>query len=188
MLKVHVPKIKLSDQQIEEICNEIEHQWLYLLMTRAVFNNAYFPTHNSYSSPSFYTNRKIEFKVSLPEDKSEAFQKGATGLKNWLNQNYVIRLYGVLEKYQILYSGHKAYKNSLMILLFELRPKIGAHSSGRKPSDRKHLRKATRMINDLFKKDRELNIDEVEHYALPLDSVLEPMKNQAIQFVRSLRA
>lgn len=53
--------------------------------------------------------------------------------------------------------------------------------------NKKHLKKATRMINKLFKKDKEFNVDEVEHYALPIDSVLEPVKNQVVDFVNSLR-
>jgi hypothetical protein len=179
-----VDKIKLKEHQVSEICNEIEHQWLYLLMTRAVFPS-YFPQNETYKSPSFYAKEGFSFTVKLPEKKSKSFRKGADGLTNWHNQNYVIRLYGLLEKYQILYSGRLAYNNKLMILLYELRPKIGAHSSGRKAHDKKHLRKATDLINELFDKDVDANA--VQHYSLPVDSVLLPMKEMAIEFVKGLQ-
>jgi hypothetical protein len=187
MIKREPARISLSTEQVDEICNEIEHQWLYLLMVRAVFNNIHFPKDSSYTSPGFYTQRGIGFRISIPY-RTEVFNKAALGLKNWLNQNYVIRLYGILEKHHILYFGRKVYRDPLMILLYELRPKIGAHSSGRKPSDKKHLRKATRIINELFMTTVKLKLDEVEHYALPIDHVLEPMKKKAIEFVRSLKS
>ena len=153
-------------------------------MTRAVFP-ADFPKYEMYDSPTFYSRLGLKFKISLPENKSREFIKGAEGLSNWLNQNYVIRLYGLLEKYKIMYSGRKAYDNKLMILLYELRPKIGAHSSGRSATDRGHLKKATGLINELF--DRTIDSNQVQHYMLPVDTVLAPMKEMAIQFVKSLK-
>lgn len=179
-----IERIKLTEDQIDEICSEIEHQWLYLLMTRAVFPS-YFPSHNTYKSPPFYSRLGLKFTVTLPERKTAAFKRGAEGLTNWLNQNFVIRLYGLLERYHIMYSGRKGYKNELMILLYELRPKIGAHSSGRLANDRKHLRMATELINKLFNKD--IVVEDVQHYSLPVDSVLSPMKDMAIGFVKSLK-
>ena len=185
-----VEKITLPKEQVSEICSEIETQWLYLVMARAVFR-ADFPEKDNYESPEFYQRHEIVFSIKLPEKKSKNFLLAAKGIKLWLNQNYVIRLYGTLEKYRILYSGRKAYGNKVMILLYELRPKIGAHSAGCPPSDkegRKHLIKATKLTNELFKRDREFLPGDVKHYDLPLDSVLQPMKDQAIEFVRSLEA
>jgi hypothetical protein len=177
-----VEKIKLTSDQISEICDEIEHQWLYLLMTRAVFP-ADFPMYETYESPLFYSRLGLKFKVTLPE-KTDLFRRGSDGLTNWLNQNFVIRLYGILEKYRILYLGRKSYNNKLMILLYELRPKIGAHSSGRSVPNKAHLRKATEIINELF--DKDIDSDQVQHYMLPVDTVLAPMKELAIKFVKSL--
>jgi hypothetical protein len=184
-----IENVKLTPNQVWEICDEIEDQWLYLVMTRAVFR-ADFPAVNKFKSPSFYQQYEIVFNVSLPTVKSKNFKRAAAGIKNWHNQNYVIRLYGILEKYQIMYAGRKLYDSQLMKLIYELRPKIGAHSAGRKPRDPdglKHLRKATRLINEIFKPKKEFNIDEVKHYSLPLDAVLEPMKNKAQAFVKSLK-
>ena len=95
----------------------------------------------------------MKFKISLPEGKSDQFKKGADGL---------------LEKYKIMYSGRKGYNNKLMILLYELRPKIGAHSSGRTPTNRAQLRIATDLINELF--DKEIDSNQVQHYMLSIDS------------------
>jgi hypothetical protein len=181
----NIKKIELTDDQVSEVCDEIEHQWLYLLMTRAVFP-VDFEKLETWYSPDFYRNLGLNFKVCLPEGKSETFRKGAEGLAHWQNQNYVIRLYGILEKHGIMYSGRKAYKNKLLILLYELRPKIGAHSSGRSAANKAHLRKATELINELFNQNVDLN--QVRNYDLSVDAVLQPMTKMAVQFVQNLRS
>lgn len=134
----------------------------------------------------------IQFNIEIVTPNTPNFRLAAQGLKSWHNKNYVIRLYGVLEKYQIMYSGRKAYNSELMELIYLLRPKVGAHSSGQKPHDgdgKKELRKATRLINKLFPRadGKEYDVAKVEDYWLPIDGVLEKMKNQAIDFVRSLK-
>jgi len=191
-MKLPIKEIQLSDKQVEEVCNEIEHQWLYLVMTRAVFSNAHFPDQTKYVSPNFYFRYGIRFSVEILTPDTPNFKVASSGLKSWHNKNYVIRLYGILEKYQIMYSGRKAYKNELMDLIYCLRPEIGAHGSGRKPDDGKSkskLRKATRLINKLFPREdgTKYEVSTVEDYWLPIDGVLEKMKDQAIEFVRSLK-
>lgn len=187
-----IKRIQLSDTQIEEVCSEIEHQWLYLVITRAVFSNKDFPKEVKYVSPNFYSERGIQFSIEILTPDTANFKRAAAGLKSWHNKNYVIRLYGILEKYQIMYSGRKAFNNELMDLIYCLRPEIGAHGSGRKPGDGKSknkLRKATRLINKLFPREdgTKYEVSTIEDYWLPIDGVLEKMKDQAIEFVRSLK-
>lgn len=191
-IKLPVERIQLSSEQIEEVCNEIEHQWLHLVITRAVFANAHFPHNRKYVSPYFYLEKEIQFRIEILTPDSPNFKLAASKLSSWHNKNYVIRLYGILEKYQILYSGRKAYNSELMELIYCLRPEIGAHGSGRKPSDsrsRAKLRKATRLINELFPRDdgQEYDANTVQDYWLPIDGVLEKMKDKAIGFVKSLK-
>ena len=192
-IKLPVKKVALTEEQVTEICEEIEHQWLHLLTTRAVFTNKHFPNSDEYESGGFYISRGIHFRVKILK-RSLNFIRGAGGLSNWHNKNYVIRLYGILEKYQVLYSGRKAYNSELMELIYCLRPEVGAHGSGRRvkatDSDGKRkLRKATRLINKLFPQDngKEYDVETVQDYWLPIDGVLEKMKYMSIEFVKSLR-
>lgn len=79
-----------------------------------------------------------------------------------------------------------------MELIYYLRPEIGAHGSGRKPMDRegkRRLKKATLLINKLFPKDdgTEYEVSTVKDYWLPIDGVLEKMKVQVVDFVKSLK-
>lgn len=191
-IKLPVVKVRLSSEQIDEVCKEIEHQWLHIVITRAVFTNKHFPHERKYVSPGFYSNKGIQFNIEILTPETQNFKLGASGLNSWHNKNYVIRLYGILEKYQILHSGRKAYKNELMDLMYCLRPEIGAHGTGRRPRDgdgKRRLRKATALINKLFPSEdgTEYDLKQVQDYWLPIDGVLEKMKDQAIEFVKSLK-
>ena len=173
----------LSEQEIEEICIEIETQWEYHLMTRAIFYSK-FPEDNKYESPLFYSSYGFSFKIELPENKTESFNRASKGIGVWLNQNYVIRLFGILNSKGILKHG-KENNSEIIILIDTLRNNIGAHSTGRRVSEKNNLKKATLLINKLFK--RNINLDGVEHYILSVDSVLEPMKNQAIEYIKNMK-
>lgn len=118
--------MQLTIEKIKEICLEIDLQWDYHLMTRAVFDSR-FPKRQEYGSAGLYRNNGIEFYIKLPEKKTARFEKAAEGIALWLNQNYVIRLYGILDSYQI----NKHQPNSDIIRLIKMmRNNIGAHSTG----------------------------------------------------------
>lgn len=176
--------MKLSDKDILNICEEIELQWEYHLMSRAIFYSR-FPEKDEYNSPQFYKNHGIDFSVKLPRVKSKTFERAAQGIGIWLNQNYVIRLFGILDSKGIIAYG---IENNLKVikLIKILRNNIGAHSSGRNVSRKKELKDATKLINELF--GRTIPIEQVEYYTLSVDSVLLPMKNQAITVVKALRS
>jgi hypothetical protein len=172
----------LTKIEIEEICKEIELQWDYLLMARAIFYSK-FPHQDDFYSPSFYSARGISFHVTLPEVKSERFSRAAKGIAVWLNQNYVLRLYGILDSKELIKLG-KATDSKIIQLVTILRMNVGSHSTGRHVSKRSELRKATKLTNSLF--GREIDLDKVNVFTLSIDSVLLPLKNQVLNFVRSL--
>lgn len=165
----------------ESIIKEIETQWEYHLMTRAIFDSQ-FPNRIEYSSESFYFVQGIDFQVKILDTKSEAFIRSSKGIARWLNQNYVIRLYGIIDSTGIL--NDEMVKNlEVCRLLKHLRNNVGAHSTGRKVSDRHKLKKATKLINSLF--DRNISVEEVRTYTLSVDSVLLPLKNQLIELIKN---
>ena len=174
--------MKLTNEEIFEVCEEIEIQWEYHLMTRAVFYSK-FPERNNYISPGFYRIHGIEFNIQLPTIKSQTFQRASKGVGVWLNQNYAIRLFGILDSKGIIKYG-EVNNIKLIKLIKLLRNNIGAHSTGRNVSRKTNLRTATKLINALF--NRNLNVDQVDHYSLAVDSVLYPMKNQTKDLIRSL--
>ena len=172
----------LPKPEIEKICAEIEAQWEYHLITRAVFYSK-FPEKDSYESPPFYQERGYRFKVELLL-KTEDFNRAARGVAVWLNQNYVIRLFGILDSIGIIKFGIEN-SSGIIELIKIFRNNVGAHSTGRQVGKRKpELRKATLLINKLFR--REIELEDLDHFKLSVDSVLEPMKIQTIDYIKTL--
>jgi len=172
----------LSKNEIDEICAEIEVQWEYHLMTRAVFYSK-FPEKDYYESPTFYQERGFSFKVEIPI-KSDNFDRASRGIAVWLNQNYIIRLFGILDSKRIIKYGIEQ-KSEIIELIKILRNNVGAHSSGRRVGKRKSdLLKATLLIIRLF--DKKIELKDLDHFKLSVDSVLEPMKIKTIDYIKEL--
>jgi len=180
-VRLHI-KMILTDTQIKEICDEIEQQWDYHLMTRAVFYSKFSEADDYYESPVFYQHNGFDFKIRLPKNKSDRWENAAKGIGTWLNQNFVIRLYGILDSKKIRSIKDKP---DIIKLIEILRQNVGAHSSGRKVSKKSELKKATNLINSLF--NQNINIQEIDSFILSVDTVLEPMKNQVINYIKSLQ-
>ena len=173
----------LTTGTIDEICTEVEIQWEYLLITRAVFTANFRNATTSFTTPSFYSDRGIKFEIGMPVERSPTFIRAQHGIAYWHNQNFVIRLFGILDKYGIIRHG-VLVGSDVIKLIKRLRNKLGAHNTGRNPTDKADLRQATRIINRLY--DKNVNLEQVTEYAIAIDKVLEPMKNQVIQFVKTL--
>jgi hypothetical protein len=172
----------LTDIDIRETCEEIETQWEYHLMTRAIFYST-FPDKNEFRSPSFYRKNGMDFQVKLPETKMPSFDRASKGIGVWLNQNYVIRLFGILDSKQIIKYG---LDNEIKIikLIKLMRNNIGAHSTGRQANRLNELRTATGLINELF--GRQIDLEKVASFTLSVDSVLYPMKCQTVSLIQGL--
>ena len=151
-------------------------------MTRAVFHSN-FNESNETKSPSFYVYNGFNFKLEIKSEKTDNFNRTARGICTWLNQNYVIRLFGILDSKSLIKYGIEK-DNPTIKLIKILRNNVGAHSTGRRASKKSELSEATKLINQLF--DKKLNTENVNYYNLAIDSVLAPMKNKTIEFIQSI--
>src|SRR6516162_9926163 len=97
-----------SPEKIVEICEEIERQWEYHLVTRAVFPVNAAGSSPAYSSPPFYRNRGADFHVIVKNPDSPLIRRALTGIPHWLNQNFVIRLFGLLDENKVITAGKEA--------------------------------------------------------------------------------
>lgn len=173
----------LTDKEVSDICEEIEIQWEYHLMTRAIFNSK-FPKFIKYSTLPFYRSiGNIEVTLPEPNERTEAFNRAAKGIGYWHNQNYAIRLFGIVNKHGILRFG-KTNEISVMILLDSIRNNVGAHSSGRRIASKAAFRDSILLINELFKTS--FDAEKEMSYPLAIDAVLEPLKDQVVEFIESL--
>jgi len=174
---------KLSAEIVKELIEEVEIQWECHIMTRSIFYSK-FPEKQIYISPSFYESHGLSFSVRILDSSSDAFKRASSRVAVWLNQNYVIRLYGILDSKGIIKYG---IDNNIKIvcLVKILRNNIGAHSTGKRTSRKGDLNKATNLINELF--GREIKIENVKNYTLSVDSILKPMKDQVIELIKLMK-
>jgi hypothetical protein len=174
-------------EKINEICEEVERQWEYHLLARAAFPSSLMEVLSEYESGKFYAEHGVQLKVSVPVSLSPIMQRGLEGIAHWLNQNYIIRLYGILDEYKII----KAWKQSesqdkddpCIEILYLLRPKVGAHSRGYRNPKKSDVQKVTRLIQKHL--DSSVEDESVRHFLLAIDTVLYNLKEHCKDFVRS---
>ena len=171
--------VTLSRQQVEEVCACIDQHWEYLLLTRLVFNSK-FPKFDKYSTYPYYMSMgKID--IHLPEKKTEAFLRASKGIGYWHNQNYLIRLAGIINEHRIIAHG-KSNNVAVVKLLDELRNKIGAHQAGN--SKGKNFDKLITLINEVC--GTNFVADNLSIHPLAIDATAEKIKDQVKTFVKSL--
>jgi hypothetical protein len=172
-----------SREQIEEICEEVENQWEYHLLARAAFPSNIMEGIPEYESPPFYIQQGIRMKVCVPVPLSPVMERGIDGIAHWLNQNYIIRLFGILDEYRVITAGKEA-SNPYTHILAILRHNVGAHSRGYRNPERTEVPKVTQLIQEHL--DPSVLAEDVRHFNLSIDTVLHRLKEHCVRFVRSL--
>jgi hypothetical protein len=173
----------LTKDIVADICNEIERQWEHHLLIRAAFPAKTPEDGGPYESPPYYKHKAVSFAVCRPVPMSDVMKRGYKDLGAWANQNYVIRLFGILEENSIIKAGKKL-KNPYTEIVALLRHSVGAHSRGVKNPERSDSEKVTKLIQKHLD-DRALP-DTIKTFNLSIDTVLEKLKIGCQDFVRSL--
>jgi hypothetical protein len=172
-----------SREQIEEICGEVERQWEYHFIARAAFPPNILEVIPEYESSQYHIQHGAQMNVRVRVPLSPLMERGLEGIGHWLNQNYIIRLFGILDEYQVITAGKQA-KNPYTRILASLRHKVGAHSRGYRNPDNGEVRKLTRLIQEHL--DPAVLADDVRHFNLSIHLVLHRLKAHCVTFVRSL--
>lgn len=166
-----------TEYMIKNIEVEIERQWYYLLLVRAAFPFNFQEKLPTYDSPNFYTDLKIGFEINVPHNFLANIKIKSEGLGYWLNQNYVIRLFGILNEKNIITLG-KNLDNPYTRILAGLRHNVGTHNMGYRKGD-------DELANDIIQYlDARATADDI--FNLSIDTVLLPLKNQCVDFVKSI--
>jgi hypothetical protein len=174
-----------------EIIKEVNAQLKNLLTARAVFPHTredLIGTTRSVTAP-FYQKRgfSIAFEFAEPLTKQRIDELNQVG--HWINQNYIVRLYALLESFQVVsnsisinttLSGHEDVD-----ILRRLRREF-AHSSGWYDRTDPEERKLKERIIEYYSL-------EIDHYPasdprfpIPIDGVLLPMTDACKTYVQSL--
>lgn len=172
-----------TEEEIQKICDEIELQWNYHLLCRAIFYSGAGIMKTTYPPPSYYKEKGIDFLISFPDPMAENMKKSLEGIAAWLNQNYIIRLFGILNEHKVIKMG-KPQKNHYTEILACLRHKVGAHSAGYKNSYSKESEDISTLIRNHL--DPRVLSSDIQHFNLSIDTVLEPLKNHIMLFIKSL--
>lgn len=174
-----------SREEIEDVCAEIERQWEYHLLIRSVFVSRAHEVAPNWESPGYFSAKGAVFKVEVPDPLTEILDRGLKGVGHWANQNYVIRLFGILDQHMMITAGRE--RNSRFTkLLALLRNMVGAHTRGYRNPERRKAREATKLIQELL--DSRVIEEDVRSFNLSINTVLEKLKTGCAEFVRSLES
>jgi hypothetical protein len=172
-----------SAADIDAICNEVERQWQYHLFARAAFPHGIEGKTNWNTDSNeyrFYHDRGAQLKVTLPGP----LPAGVQDIGHWLNQNYIIRLFGTLDEHWVLKAGKNANDPSTGIVA-RLRQRVGAHTSGYwNPEENDEDSNLTELIRGHL--DPSVDDEAIRQFNLSIDTVLFRLKENCLSFVRSL--
>jgi hypothetical protein len=145
-------------------------------MNKSIIGQSSVDTANSYKARGYFF--KLVFLRPLTESDIERNNE----ISRWMNENYVVRLYALLNSYKIV-SGLSSVDESIdgskeVKLLIRLR-NVFAHTSGKyNPEDERQ--------RDLFKDivaHIKLNEDESNEIRLDIDKVLDPLHEGCLRYV-----
>jgi hypothetical protein len=110
--------------------------WDYHFVARAAFPSGLMGRLPEYESPQFYIDKGIHFRVRVPRPLLQGMERRLGNVGHWLNQNYIIRLFGILDQDGVITAGKKE-GNPYTLILALLRQRVRAHSRGyRNPKSR----------------------------------------------------
>lgn len=173
-----------------EIVSQIKYQWRTLLSTRAVFPHmrGNMVGATKCSTAPLYRNRGYDISFNFAEPLTIERIREVNGIGYWINQNYVIRVYALLDSYGVIsqttsidsqLSGHEEID-----ILRRLRNEF-AHTSGWYDSsdpDKKRLRE--RIITH-FSLRAENHPEEHRKFPIPIDKVLLPLTQGCEKYVEA---
>src|SRR5260370_32365320 len=93
---------KYSAERIAKICEEIKRQWEYHLVTRALLPADALNSIPQYFSPGFYRHHGVHVHVIVENPDSPLIRRVLKGAPHWLNQNFIIRLFGLLDEHKVI--------------------------------------------------------------------------------------
>jgi len=162
----------------QSVAVEIDEQIDHLHRTRSVFPRLshHLVDSSRFEAPAYYRQLGLHVQVELEQPMTVAFIDGLNEIAHWINENFVLRLYAVLESHRLFQpeirkdiAGHEE-----MDILRRLRNKIG-HGSGKyDPSDTDKLKLYERLVKH-FNVDPQTYLEDATKYPLAVGQVLVPL-------------
>lgn len=179
------------------IIKEIKLHRRYLLKARSVFPHMHGSMQGAkqFPTPEFYQNYGFNVNFSFDEPLTINKIREFNGIGYWINQNYVVRLYALLNSYKIVFTNKEKESEEGSIdtsleghneidILRRLRNEF-AHSSGWYNSKDQGKRKLRNRIIKHFSL-QESDYPEPHHkFPIPIDKVLMPLTEGCINYVNA---
>ncbi len=166
----------------DNVAAEIDRQVDFLHRCRSVFPRLHqgMAGQTEFSAPEYYRKLGYDVSVKLSEPMTEEFIDGLFELGHWLNENFVTRLWAILESNGIVAKTTKIDQNLAnwrdVDLLRRLRNRIG-HGSGTYDPANADKKKLFDAIVDYYKVPEGYSYFEIEKYPIGVGRVLVPMAN-----------
>jgi hypothetical protein len=176
----------------DDVAAEIDRQVDFLHRCRSVFPrlNKDMVGQTEFEAPEYYRQLGYNVSVKVSQPMTPEFIDGLFEMGHWLNENFVTRLWAILESNGIVGEPIKINQQleawQDVDLLRRLRNKIGHGSGIYDPADA-DKKKLFDMIVEYYQIPEEYSYLEVEKYPIGVGKVLVPMaqgcKNYTSAFI-----
>lgn len=168
----------------EKIIDEINILYHYFRYSRSFFPYLNTDLVGETASPLFNISKSLKASVSFTEPITDEFLLLNNQIGHFLNQNFLIRLYALLDYHQIVSDQQKINKefpgSDEVDILRRLR-RLFSHTSGKyNPTNSEQKILVQRMI-DHFR----LQITAPEDFPISIDTVISPLVLKIKEYIRA---
>ncbi len=169
-----------------EILKQIDDLWKIFEQVRATYPSVH-PTlvgHTHIKSPQYYEDKGLNFTILFEKPLTREDIERRNGVAHWINQSVLIRLYALLEYYDIV-SKTKSIGTNLdgheeIEMLRRLR-NFFVHTGRYNKADKDQKVLFDRIVNHFG-----LSVQEEEDFPIPIDSVIEIIFEKTKTYVRQI--
>lgn len=168
----------------DDVAVEIDRQLEILHRCRSVFPrlDANMAGQSEFRAPGYYQQLGLNVSVKLSEPMTTEFIDGLFDLGHWINENFVVRLWSILESNGVRGKINQELQGWQDVdLVRRLRNKIG-HGSGVYDPNDADKKKLFDVIVEYYKVPEGYSYFEVEKYPIGIKQVLVPMANGCKQY------
>ncbi|MEE9555462.1 MAG: hypothetical protein V3W18_14345 [candidate division Zixibacteria bacterium] len=171
-------------QDLEIIIKEMDILWQNLLNCRA-----YFPAstdtiigQTTVLTAPYYRKSGLKIRFCFDEPLTRSNIDKINDIGHWINQNFVIRLFALLDSHNVLSDLDSNVDGFKDIDIIKRLRNIFAHSSGKyNPRKSKHKK----ILRDMEKHLVGIKIQDIQDFPLAIETVLQPLFNGCRRYVEA---
>lgn len=168
---------------LETVLNDIDTLWEKFSQCRAHFPCVSKTMVGQRCIPTapFYVAQGFQITYVLNHELTPEMIDRLNEIGHWLNQNFVVRLYAILDHYDIVDSIEPNIDGWRYVSLLRWLRRYFSHQSGYFDENNNDHKKTMNEINDLLG----VNVDDRGDFPLAIDKVLQPLMEGCKAFVKN---